>query len=228
MIDTNIFTVFDYDGCVRNRIGSNNDGGYVIIDNIGTYGTLISGGVGDNTTFEKEFTEKYSISGLVFDNLADALPHSNSYLKYIKQQLNSKNNLADYICSNKDIFLKLDIEGWEYFVINSWTDDIINNIKQYVIEFHAPYFPQRISIIQKLLKNHTILHIHANNCCGCTNIGGVLMPIVLEITAVRKDLLSSNIIKMNNNFLPLNIDQKNVLSNEDIVLNYPPFCHETV
>jgi len=225
MIDISLFTVFDYPECCKTRIGTPNDGGYIIIDNIGKYDILLSGGISNNCLFEKEFTEKFLVPGLLFDHTINKLSHQNELLTLYRERLNNQNNLELYLDKYQDVLIKMDIEGSEYEVVDSWKDSTLRKIKQFVIEFHNPYEQHKLKTLQKLLKYHTILHIHGNNCCGFKKINNTNMPKILEITAVRKDILSRYNINLNQNFLPSNIDQPNVSSKEDLILNYPPFCH---
>ena len=223
MINLDLFKIYTFNDCKKIRLGSNNDGGYVIIENIGSYDFLISGGAGSNTTFEKCLTEKYKIFGLIVDDKANTLPHSNTYLTLIKCTIDKINNLVNYFENYKDIFLKIDIEGFEYDLFSNWTDQDFLRIKQMVIEFHYPYSESKMEILKKIIKNHTILHFHANNCCGCININDISMPKVFEITAVRNDTFLDKQITQSSVNLPTEIDQKNVVKNPDIILDYPPF-----
>ena len=54
-------------------------------------------------------------------------------------------------------------------------------------------------------------------------INDISMPKVFEITAVRNDtFLDKQITQSSVNF-PTKIDQKNVVKNSDIILDYPSF-----
>jgi len=85
---------------------------------------------------------------------------------------------------SKKIFLKVDIEGSEYRIIDSILKyaDRINAI---AIEFHnADVFrPIFISAVKKLQKKFKIVHIHVNNYAGHAEDG---LPECSEITFINK------------------------------------------
>ena len=60
----NSLTVYHCDN--KYRLGNKNDGGYVIMET-DNYDFLLSGGVGGDISFEKNFTEKYNVNCVCFD-----------------------------------------------------------------------------------------------------------------------------------------------------------------
>jgi hypothetical protein len=93
--------------------------------------------------------------------------------------------VLDRAASNK-IFLKMDIEGSEYGVI----DDILRysaRIVGIVIEFHETYRlrAEFKSAVKKMHQHFVLVHIHANNWGG---IGSDGLPEFLELTFIRNDL----------------------------------------
>ena len=123
-----------------------------------------------------------------------------------KEEQKNFNNLKDIIntwCEN-DFFIKMDIEGNEYRVL----DDILENQKNLtglVIEFHeCDLMYEKIkTFIDKL--NLDLVHMHVNNFC---TVGKDNFPTVLELTFSPKD----NNYKRNDNefnFPNKEIDQPN-------------------
>jgi hypothetical protein len=109
-----------------------------------------------------------------------------------------------------NIFLKIDIEGSEYRVL----DEILKNnnkINCLIIEFHDVdlHIKKIINFIQKL-KFH-LTHIHPNNFGGVDNNGD---PKVLEITLEK----NPNEVKNRTISFPNYFDQKNNPRNKDIKL----------
>jgi hypothetical protein len=86
------------------------------------------------------------------------------------------------------VFIKLDIEGGEYRVIDEFVA-LSSKIVGMVIEFHDtdPLRLLFINAVKKLQRYYTLVHIHANNCGPISNDG---LPEVLELTFVRKDFCS--------------------------------------
>lgn len=112
----------------------------------------------------------------------------------------------------ENIFLKIDIEGSEYRVL----DEILKNkdkINCVVIEFHDVdlHMKRIVNFIQKL--KFQLTHIHPNNFGGTDNNGN---PKVLEITLEKKPQL----INYHENNLPHDLDYKNNPKIEDIKLKF--------
>jgi FkbM family methyltransferase len=87
------------------------------------------------------------------------------------------------------VFVKMDIEGGEYRVL----DDLLRhskNIVAMVVEFHdVDILPELFnSLIEKIKRDFHIVHIHSNNMGG---IAPFNFPIVPEITFVNKSFFDS-------------------------------------
>ncbi|MFA7238414.1 MAG: FkbM family methyltransferase [Phycisphaeraceae bacterium] len=84
-----------------------------------------------------------------------------------------------------NVFIKMDIEGWEYQVI----DDILKHSERIIglaVEFHDTMSRRSafIQAVEKLLEKYQIAHIHGNNW---SPVGDDGLPDVLELTFVRND-----------------------------------------
>ncbi|NBP57167.1 FkbM family methyltransferase, partial [bacterium] len=164
------------------RLGPKNDGGYTIADGL-EYDALISGGVGDNIDFEMEFLERNRVShSYIFDGTVDGLPTKDLSLQFFKKNISGviseeSENLHQLLKQHTNIFLKLDIEAWEYNWLESLPEDILKSVSQLVIEFHyqySDYFfydgspvpnPERkIELFKSILKTHKLIHLSPNNC----------------------------------------------------------------
>lgn len=224
------------------RIGSLNDGGYVIADGL-EYDLLLSCGISDDITFEDYFTNKYNVNCYAYDGTINNLPHyNNNKINFIKKNISKiesdiTTNLLDIINLNNNIFLKMDIETNEFQWLELLKNEHLNKFKQIVIEFHFPFtyeeelfkklsYPMdinnKINCLDKLSKTHYLIHLHPNNCCGTTIYNNITVPNVFECTYIRKDLcnnIKKNIIKIPDILL----DSKNVNYNGDIFLEGYPF-----
>jgi Methyltransferase FkbM domain len=230
------------------RVGSKNDGGYVIAENLNIkYNLLLSCGISDDITFENCFIEKYNASCYAFDGTIDYLPsNANKNIIFIKKNISNKEtskttNLLSYIENNENIFLKMDIETNEYQWLEIMSYDHLNKINQIVIEFHYSHqnnnehldsifeklsFPisltRRIECLKKLEETHYLVHLHPNNGCGTINFNGIQIPNVYECTYIKKNLCKK--ISYSSNKIPDPVlDSKNVPTKEDICLESYPF-----
>jgi len=226
-----LLRIYHFDNKIR--LGNNYDGGYVLCDVDEPYDCYISAGVSDEESFSRDFIIKYNMNKsncFAFDGTIQDYPYV-----YTKNITFFKKNISDFndhghtdlsFLLNKynNIFLKMDIEGGEYKWIKSVSEEMLQNIKQIVIEFHGicddAYefrFQDKLKCFEKLNRTHYILHIHANN------YGPVLfssVPSVIELTYVNKRYFK-NEPEFNKHFLPINnLDFPNNIYSEDIDLSY--------
>ena len=143
--------------------------------------------------------------------------------KHIKKNVSDKvKNNSNFISiqdifkttSSKNIFLKIDIEGYEYRIL----EELLNNedrINGMVIEFHDCdlHLDKLKTFIQKL--RLSIVHIHANNYGNIESNQEI--PSVLEIT------FSKNSDFKKKYFLPHDLDMPNNPKAEEIILNFNEF-----
>jgi len=221
------------------RIGSDGDGGYVIADGL-SYDVLISGGISNNIEFEEDFLKKHNgIDCFAYDGTINDLPNKNSRILFTKKNISGHNdenftNLSETIDKYNDIFLKLDIEAYEFNWLESISESQLKKIKQIVIEFHYPFsdwiffdntdalpVDSKLNILKKITNTHKIIHINPNNTCGATNLDGIEFPNVFECTLIRKDIC--NITELNDEVIPNRLDRENSVSFPTINLNYYPF-----
>ena len=215
----------------KKRLGKDYDGGYIIaeIPNI-KYTTLLAGGIGNDISFEEDFIEQYAIdNAYAFDGTINKLEKENSKITFIKKNIgfsndNQNTNLHDIIDVNECIFVKMDIEGGEIPWIESLSDEQMNKFEQIVMEFHNPFGNKEIDVFDKINKNHYLIHFHGNNCCGIRNHNGVIIPNVFECTYLHKKYFT-NPPELNKELIPSNLDMRNIASNDEIYINYPPFVN---
>lgn len=220
--DLNIFTPAYYDGLIKKRVGSTNDGGYIISIDKSHYGIILSGGAGNNISFEEELCDLLNVQCVIYDHTVN-VKTTNPNIKHSKTILNKNNSdFFDNINCHEDIFLKLDIEGGEYEIISNLREDQLKKIKQIVIEFHSCYTEERFNVVKKLFINHTLIHIHGNNCCKLVDFHNIKVPRVIELTLVRNSEIK-NEIKKNTQPIPTELDSPNLKNTPDIQLNYYPF-----
>jgi hypothetical protein len=213
------------------RLGKDNDGGYVIIDIPNPrYDILIAGGVDDDISFEEHFTTKYpSVKCIAFDGSVSAAPQHNTNITFVHKFISGYNdehvtNLHDIIDNHNSIFIKMDIEGHEIPWIKSLNTERLNKLEQITMEFHFPFSENEIEAFEKLNQNHFLVHFHPNTGCGLRNHNGVNIPNVFECTYLHKKYFT-RFPELNSDTIPGTLDMKNVLTCDDIYINYPPFVN---
>lgn len=177
------------------RLGKDNDGGYLVNkQDILKTKKLISLGVGDDYSFEKDFMAINDCPIVAFDGTIDS---NQEFIKnfysgdknFINKNIGNKEGEVSFksILGQQDVFLKCDIEEHEYGILN----DIIIHSKLFTgiaIEFHningKEHFNELLNFIAKVeLK---LVHVHVNNWFYYTTEQGCI-PDVIELTFTSSD-----------------------------------------
>jgi hypothetical protein len=213
------------------RIGSSNDGGYVVpLDAVTAADALVSFGLSHDWTFERDFKSRnpgaiihcydhtvslltafqYSFGQLgrfFVQRKAIALRRAFRWIDYLlffraerkhfkqrvwrDRQFNSAtiDDVFNRLPSECQVFVKMDIEGGEYRVL----DDLLsrsNNIVAMAIEFHDVDIVAQMfnSFVGKIKRDFYVVHIHANNMGGVAPFN---FPIAPEITFLNKRFFKS-------------------------------------
>ena len=181
------------------RVGSRNDGGYIVPSRALNCNTVVSLGIGENWDFERHWRclSPHSVihcyDGTIVPEEFDTLL-KNDYNNFFQESVThfkenaTVNNINNILaCTNNEIFLKMDIEECEYDLIPSICK--YSNIVGMVIEFHNIYRMHRKirfkSAVESIAANYNIVHVHANNFGGSDKDN---VPRILEISFLRKDL----------------------------------------
>ena len=185
------------------RVGRNGDGGYVVPDL--RYDKVVSIGIGLETSFE----EDVSISDsriFMFDHTVSAPSNMPQHAQFYKMGVAEKPgpNFMTFeaiiemaqLNESETSLLKVDIEGSEYDAL------YMKNFSQFavvVIELHhldkvlySECFAKFAMLFEKLSNEHHIFHAHANNWGKLFNFGNVVIPNVIELTFIRKNLIVQN------------------------------------
>ena len=185
------------------RIGGENDGGYIVPNDLKDVKYCFSPGVGSISKFEKELTKK--IKCFLADYSVE-LQFENDLIEFDKKFIGPTTfenflSLKDWIEKklvdekNTDLILQMDIEGAEYDVINSLDDEILKKFRIILIEFHQLHylfddftFEKINHAFKKILKFFNCSHIHPNNSVDFVlKDKEIIIPPVLEFSFLRKD-----------------------------------------
>ena len=228
----NLFRVYHYEPKIR--LGSSVDGGYVIADMSG-YDCYISCGVNNEESFSRDFIAKYNMkkeTNFAFDGTIRDYPWNYTReIQWFKKNIGSVNtetvtNLSSITSQFKNIFLKMDIEGWEYPWFASLDDATLLHFKQITLEFHGinddswdTEYSKKVEVWKRLEKTHYLIHAHGNNWGG----SAYGIPHVVEFTYIRKDTVSAP-LAFNTGELPHpTLDAPNKAGVPDHTLNHVPF-----
>jgi hypothetical protein len=214
------------------RVGADADGGYVIPADWKAVPMLISLGIGPENSFDMSFAEA-GISVEAYDPTISQLPQIHPKIRWIQSLVvanprpNSKEvsleNVLERVSSDNLPVLKMDIEGWEYPVLLSCSERSLGKIRFFVAEFHGiadAVATENTATLEatwkKLSSKFDTVHIHANNAGGARVLGGALIPNLLEITMVNRDLYKTS---ASMGLYPNSLDRPNIKEKAEIQLN---------
>ena len=211
------------------RIGSNSDGGYILLDDFENIKYVYSFGISSEVSFDKAMADR-NLEIFMYDHTIDKLPMNNSRFhwkrigltgnKRIGKNLKTLNELISENGHNneKNIILKMDIESSEWEVFQEINENDLKKFKYIVGEFHfssSRNFNYE-HILKKLNKTHQIFHLHCNNCCGFSIVNEIKICNCLEISFVLRE--NNKFIKSNEIYPIKDLDKKNCLKKNDINL----------
>jgi hypothetical protein len=126
------------------------------------------------------------------------------------------NGLPD--AGSLSVFIKMDIEGAEYRTLPHLVP-YFEKINGMAIEFHGLDSPEMFEKTTELLLNdYYIAHIHANNAGGY--IINSMLPMLLEITFIHKNILSGNVHPSTSKYPVNGLDFPNIKTQDDMILNF--------
>jgi hypothetical protein len=187
------------------RIGSSNDGGYLVPDDLEGIGGLFSPGVAEDSSFENYFaqlgTKCFLADGSV---LNPPIQHEN--FRFIKKYIGLISDeqsitLDEWVRDNtksSELILQMDIEGSEYEVLLSTSSATLKKFRFLIIEFHEmdriitkDGFLVLNTLITRLLHDFVVVHAHPNNNCGTLIFKGITIPRSIELTFARRDRIKN-------------------------------------
>lgn len=213
------------------RIGKENDGGYVLLDDFKEGGIAYSFGISDDVSWDSDMVDRgYDV--YMYDHTIPALPMEKERFHFFKQGLAGDNSaypqlatLKKYLeenghSSHQHMILKVDVEGAEWDWLQSVEEATLNQFDQIVIELHwCTNYSLREKIlkgIQKINKTHGVLHLHGNNYARVFWLDGIPHPDVLEVLWVNRSVYSIDDSYRARPMEPL--DQPNALERDEINL----------
>jgi len=211
------------------RIGPNGDGGYLLPDDLDGVSACISPGVSFEIGFDRAMADR-GIEVYMVDASVPGPPKANDRFHFTRKFLDvfeDDNHIRfDTFCtaipSVGDLVLQMDIEGAEWRVLLDTSPETIKRFRIMAIEFHdlkEMFGRFSFDLIQatftKLLRTHSIVHLHPNNISNSTCFAGLCVPSLMEITFYRNDRAFS---KESPSRFPHPLDADNVATRPTVVL----------
>ena len=202
------------------RVGRDYDGGYIMLDDFDDSMKVYSFGVCDDMSWDMDIHNRYGFDVYLYDH---TIPTAPNYCEgcYFEKKGIGINDTKDMLSlstilknhqdiSNRNLLIKMDIEGAEWDVIENLNSSILENFRQMVLELHGmtelSMRQKIISVLSKINEIHQLVWIHGNNYGQAEIAKGLLMPDSIEVLYARKDSYVFSDEAVN---LPLQFDMPN-------------------
>ncbi len=202
------------------RIGPDNDGGYLLPNDLEDIAALFSPGVSDTLGFDVEIARR-GIPCFLADASVSPPTDLLENMEFIQKFIGASDDnsfitmeawMSGRAPENHDLMLQMDIEGAEYDVLSELTEEQIQRFRIIVIEFHhlheifdAEHAKAMTRVFEKLSRTHVPCHVHANNVVAYFEWEGLTVPPVIEVSYIRKDRVK----KLGEAQIPHPLDQCN-------------------
>ena len=193
----------DVTGHNKQRVGTDRDGGYVMLDDYITVRHALSLGIGLDVSWDIAMADR-GIRVLQYDHSVNASPQANGRFVFHRRRVVAMPQApeditlaqimaGDPLTADDDIVAKVDIEGAEWDLLARTDTDVLARIRQLAIEFHwlrnfadTGWRATAIAALRNLTATHCCIHVHGTNYAPFAVIGGVPFPEVFEATFVRR------------------------------------------
>ncbi len=232
-------------GMTKVRIGNQCDGGYIAYKELCDMSPAVySVGVGTDVGFELDWASRYPACQFeLYDPTIDRLPQDHERFTFHRHGIGKYETLYNV---KQDSTLKVDIEWNEWDAFENFRAAELQKFSQVLVEFHilhmtarnglSPYFTRlyadvvdRINgdlftwyktVMQRLLCDFMIFHIHANNSLPLMFVDGSTFPPLLEVSLVRRDLVKYH-TPTKAKFPVEGLDFPNKTDRPDVLYYYP-------
>ena len=192
------------------RIGGTQDGAYLVPDDLDGIAACFSPGVNNFKSFEDALLSDHDIDAHMCDRSSDEgalatplVPGRQSFERKWLDVTGAEDaiRLEDWVArrapGDADLLLQMDIEGAEYRNLIATPRETLRRFRIIVLELHgldrladagavrAVFAP----LAEALGRDFVCAHAHPNNARPAVTIGDRWMPILLEVTLLRRDRL---------------------------------------
>ena len=173
------------------------DGSYVMLDDFENIKIAYSIGIDGEIQFDKALADK-GIDVYMYDHTIYRLPYENEKFHWKKigiggmsDRSNNIQTLTDMMKDNghlneKNMILKIDVEGPEWKALNDISEDVLKQFKYILIEYHFfQIYPELFyKVLKKIYKTHQAFYVH---CCADENMktfGNNRICVAIEVSYI--------------------------------------------
>lgn len=219
------------DGPQLIRSGSDEDGGYLMLDDLSGCDIAYSFGIADDVSWDKYMAAR-GFDVYMYDHTIQGLPEENEHFHWQKiglagiyrEEQPELRTLPMLLRDNgheqaRHMILKMDIEGAELEVFANLPAGFLKAFDQILLELHDMNDFDKYEALEASLNclnaSHQLVHVHGNNCSPLAFCGGLVMPDVIECTYLSKEKYK---FQPDDTFYPDKLDQRNDWRWPDIML----------
>lgn len=223
--------IYGVNGYQLVRVGGRHDGGYIMLDDFEKIRLAYSFGISNDVTWDRDIADK-GIDVFMYDHTIAGLPMDHERFHFFRKGIAEVDrvdvqlySLKTLIYENshekeKNMILKMDIEGAEWDVLEGMESDILKMFDQIVLELHNMTDMDDASRVKRILNKlnitHAVVHVHGNNWSSALSYSQGIMPASLEVTYVNRDVYSVKEIEEIN--LPIMVDERNCCERDEFCL----------
>ncbi len=183
------------------RAGSMHDGGYIMLDEFHENMEAYSFGIGTDVLWDMFIAQK-GIKVNMYDPTINELPRYHCNFHFRREGLAGKDNIDENMFSmetvlkqsgalgNKNLILKMDVEGAEWDFIRETNSEILDNFTQMTFELHDILNDSKekevLALIDKINMTHQCIWAHGNNGGYAEKANDIVVPNLLEVTFLNK------------------------------------------
>ncbi len=222
---------FEVTNTPKVRVGADEDGGYVMLDDFDGIETAFSLGVGPNVDWDHAMAER-GIEVHQFDHTVDGPPRQHGKFRFHKREITAAKtdetedlvSVLDHAVTHRphSSILKIDIENAEWGVFASAGQDVFEKFSQILCEFHAFehfandwHYDLALRALHNLKRHFEVIHVHANNSAGIVYIDDAPLPFVLEVTLANRSRYDT---RPSRRTYPTDLDRPNDRTRPDYAL----------
>ena len=194
-------------------MGDRTDGSYVILNDFENIKIAYSIGIRDIIQFDKALADR-GIDVYMYDHTNTKLPYENEKFHWKKIGLGGTEQRSSYIQTLEDMMkenghlkennmiLKIDIEGNEWKPLNELSEDILNQFKYILVEYHFRGIEPKViyDVLKKINKTHQTFYVH---CCPYADIAIFGNNRVCQVMEVSYIIRKGNIFSKDHSIYPI-------------------------
>ena len=184
-------------GKIRILMGDKMDGCYVMLNDFENIKIAYSIGIRDIIQFDKALADK-GIDVFMYDHTINNLPYENHRFHWKKIGIGGNSErtyniqtLTDMLKENghlneKNMILKIDIEGAEWNSLNDVSEAVLLQFKYILIEYHFFQINPKLfyNVLKKIHKTHQVFYVHCCPFAGTTAFGNNKLCSSIEVSYI--------------------------------------------